>query len=131
MSTKSNKKKAEQLGMPHGTAVHHLRKAILFSFIRKLGLQWCFQCGKEIKNVKEMSIEHKKPWQSAENPKESFFDLDNIAFSHLKCNIIAAFRKKEPIQHGTHNGYAAKNCRCEKCRKGQYEYQKAYFKKKE
>lgn len=27
------------------------------------------------------------PWLDSDNPISNFFDLNNIAFSHLKCNI--------------------------------------------
>lgn len=46
----------------------------------------------KIENIRDLSVEHREPWQSAENPKESFFDLDNIEFSHLNCNILAGDR---------------------------------------
>lgn len=42
---------------------------------------------KKIETVKELSIEQKTPWLDSENPVSVFFDLNNIAFSHLKCNI--------------------------------------------
>ena len=30
------------------------------------------------------------PWQNSETPNNLFFDLENIAFSHLSCNSAAA-----------------------------------------
>jgi hypothetical protein len=81
-----NKMKTEQLGMSFSKACAILRKSILFDLIFKLGLNTCYKCHTEIKNVKDLSIEHKIPWQYSENPKELFFDLNNIAFSHLSCN---------------------------------------------
>ncbi len=92
MKDNNNKKKATQLGMPPGTAANRLKKNLLFRFIQKLGLDKCFQCKEIIETVDEMSIEHKEPWLDSDNPKDKFFDLDNIAFSHLKCNIGAARR---------------------------------------
>jgi len=65
---------------------------ILFSLVCQLGLNDCYQCGKEILSVGDLSIEHKEPWLRADDPAESFFDLDNIAFSHLSCNIAAGIR---------------------------------------
>jgi len=41
-----------------------------------------------IDSVEELSIEHKIPWLN--NSSELFWDLDNIAFSHLICNTRAA-----------------------------------------
>lgn len=87
---KYNKKKSEQLGMPIGTASAKLRKSILFNILKETGKNICFQCGKEINSEDELSIEHKVPWLDSSNPVELFFSLENIAFSHLKCNIGAA-----------------------------------------
>ena len=85
-----NQKKAEALGMSFGTASNRLRKLILFSLVRAAELDVCYQCDGKILNVDDLSIEHKEPWLQAENPVEAFFDLNNIAFSHLSCNIGAA-----------------------------------------
>lgn len=76
--------------MPFGTASARLLKRIIFDLMVKTNQQSCFQCGKPILRVEDMSIEHKTPWLSAPNPLEAFFDLDNIAFSHKPCNIGAA-----------------------------------------
>lgn len=86
----SLKKKQEQLGMPLGTASAKLRKSILFSLLKETGKNICYQCGRVIENEDELSIEHKVPYPDSDNPKELFFSLDNIAFSHLRCNIGAA-----------------------------------------
>ena len=86
----SLKKKQEQLGMPLGTASAKLRKNILFNLLKETGKNICYQCGKLIDNEDELSIEHKIPYLDSEDPKKLFFSLDNIAFSHLKCNIGAA-----------------------------------------
>jgi hypothetical protein len=86
----NNKDKA--LGMSHGSAVHKLRKKLLFDMANRLGLLKCHQCGAQIASVEEFSIEHKVPWQKSMSPKDTFFDLSNIAFSHLSCNARAADR---------------------------------------
>ena len=83
-------KKSEQLGMPSGTAAGRLRKNILFSLLKRLNENFCYQCGGEIEFEDELSIEHKVTWLNSEDPKSLFFDLDNIAFSHLSCNSSAA-----------------------------------------
>ena len=90
MSKKGNEIKNAALGMSHGTAANRLRKMILFSLVCELKRNVCYQCNKEIISVGDLSIEHKEPWLQADNPVTSFFDLDNIAFSHLSCNIAAA-----------------------------------------
>ncbi len=93
MSKIGNEKKSRMLGMPHGTAANRLRKNILFALLtsRSGGVQ-CFQCRKVISSVEDLSIEHKEPWMQADDPVESFFDLNNIAFSHLSCNVAAGSR---------------------------------------
>lgn len=85
MSQFSNKKKSEQLGLPFGTASHRLKKEILFDLVKKCGLQTCFKCKEEIKNSADLTIEHKVPWLNVD--PDLFWDLNNIAFSHSKCNI--------------------------------------------
>jgi len=88
-----NKMIAEKLGMSKGTAANRLRKAILFSLLKDVGKNVCYQCGEEIKNLRDLSIEHKTPWLYSKNPIDTFFDINNIAFSHLSCNCSAASRK--------------------------------------
>ncbi len=80
----TNQKKGEQLGMPFGTAMHKLRKSITFHLLQKLGENICYVCKETIDTVDELSYEHKVPWEGID--PELFWDLDNIAFSHLWCN---------------------------------------------
>jgi hypothetical protein len=75
---------AQQLGMSHGTAVSKLRKNILFHLLKKLNENVCFVCKQVIDNVDDLSIEHIKPWEGRSS--ELYWDLENIAFSHLICN---------------------------------------------
>jgi len=101
---KANKQRAMLLGMPFGTANAKLRKMILFKLVKESGQDICYRCGKEIKTIEELSIEHKQSWPQGDNPKQLFFDLDNIAFSHLKCNCGAGPRrisKKQVSKDGT------------------------------
>lgn len=91
----STRKKSEQLGMPFGTAGGKLRKSILFSLLKESGKNVCYQCGNPIESEDELSIEHKIPWLDSDNPKELFFSLDNIAFSHLKCNCASRRNTEE------------------------------------
>lgn len=88
----ANEKKAAQLGMPYGTASAKLRKMILFALLAESGRDKCYRCGKPIKAVDELSIEHKEPWLDSCDPAGRFFDLSNIDFSHLSCNSGAARR---------------------------------------
>ena len=84
MSNASNTRKAETLGMPHGTATNRLRKKILFHLLKKYGENYCFRCSELIEVVDDLSIEHKKSWEGIS--ADLFWDLENIAFSHLFCN---------------------------------------------
>lgn len=93
-----SQKKNDQLGMPFGTANARLKKNILFSLLVRLNDNVCFQCGKVIDTVEELSIEHKKPW--LDSSPELFWDLNNIAFSHLSCNIRAGDYTRRGFQKG-------------------------------
>ncbi|MCB1711155.1 MAG: HNH endonuclease [Candidatus Riesia sp.] len=86
----SNNKKKEQLGVAQGTARNKLIKKLMFSMAQELGKTSCYRCQKEIENIDNFSVEHKTPWLDSEDPKGLYFDLDNIAFSHLKCNVRAS-----------------------------------------
>lgn len=70
--------------MPHGTACNRLRKMVLFHLLQKHGEDFCFKCSGRIESAEELSIEHKQPWEGVS--VELFWSLDNIAFSHLRCN---------------------------------------------
>jgi len=118
----SNYKKSAQLGMHHSTASAQLKKKILFDLLKKLGQNYCFQCGAEIESEEELSVEHKIPWLDSDDPKRLFFDLDNIAFSHLSCNISAARTptkieglEDKRVVHGSIATYNRRGCRCDKC----------------
>ena len=99
-----------------GTASSRLKKELLFKYVKKAGDNYCFQCGTEIETTDELSVEHKIPWLDSNDPVELFFNLENIAFSHLECNIKAARPKKAKEGHGNQYRYQ-KGCRCVECRK--------------
>jgi L-rhamnose isomerase len=73
------------LGMNTGTASHRLRQDLLFYFVNKEGAV-CHHCKMPMERD-NFSIEHIKPWRKEKNALELFFDLNNITFSHLKCNV--------------------------------------------
>ncbi len=101
----SIKKRNMLLGEPIGTASNKLRKLMLFKLVCETEKDICFRCGKKIELASELSIEHKKPWMNAENPVESFYDLENISFSHLNCNSLAGEKKvPHPTIRGENNG---------------------------
>lgn len=81
-------KKQIQLGMNPSTASGRLMKDILFNFVVKTGSDTCHQCGEQISR-ENFSVEHKTPWLDSEDPVGLYFDLSNIAYSHLRCNVAA------------------------------------------
>ncbi len=88
-------KKSAQLGMPIGTASNRLKKAIFFQLVREAGKNKCFRCQDSINAAEDLSIDHKTAWLDTD--PELFWDLDNIAFSHLACNSSHARRYHKKI----------------------------------
>lgn len=91
MSKASKEKRERVLGMSSGKASGILKKMLIFDFAEKAGHK-CYRCGGEL-TLATISIEHKIPYLNSDKPKDLFFDLDNIAFSHLKCNSSAITTK--------------------------------------
>jgi hypothetical protein len=90
-----SKKKHQQLGMNAGTASGRLSRMLLFRFVQDAGQDVCFQCACKIESIEDFSIEHKKPWLDSDDPAGVFFDLDNIAYSHKRCNFAASRTNKK------------------------------------
>lgn len=110
-------KKQKQLGMNPSTASSRLIKDILFKFINDLNLNTCFHCNTAMSR-ENFSIEHKTPWLDSTTPKQLFFDLDNISFSHLSCNVSHSRKPHKGISNpvcGTPYAYQ-KGCRCDPCK---------------
>lgn len=114
-----------QLGMDSGTASYQLKKQLMFYMAQQLKMDYCYHCAAQIETVAEISIEHKIPWLDSADPKKLFFDLDNIAFSHLVCNSKASrkvagytYTKREEFipECGTLTAYGD-GCRCPDCKK--------------
>lgn len=80
----STQRKSQFLGVPFGTATSRLRKLVLFDVLKRHNENVCFKCALPIETADELSIEHKQPWENRD--VALFWDLDNIAFSHLRCN---------------------------------------------
>lgn len=91
-SQKYNRDRDAFLGMSTGTAANRLRKQILFRCVQRLGEDICYRCSKKIETVEEFSIEHKQSWMNVD--VMLFWNLDNIAFSHLACNCEASDKSK-------------------------------------
>lgn len=103
--------------MNPSTASHRLVKDILFKFINDTGLNYCFHCNLPMTRD-DYSIEHKTPWLDSENPVDLYFDLNNISFSHLSCNVSKERRlNKGKINPSCGTIYAYQNgCRCDLCK---------------
>lgn len=95
-----NLKKSSTLGVNISTANNRLRKNIIFWLVKETRRDSCYRCGEKITAVEELSIEHKEPWEG--RSPDLYWDLENIAFSHLKCNrpdyvsISKKLRKEGP-----------------------------------
>ena len=122
-----NEKKTRQLGMPIGTATAKLRKAIIYDMMCQLERNLCYRCGKLINSIEDMSIEHKEAWLDSGDPIDKFFDLNNIAFSHIACNIGTkrTWNKGNMAKHGTTSRYRY-GCHCLECRIAKADYDKQY-----
>jgi hypothetical protein len=77
-------KKSSQLGMNFSKASHLLKRRILFRFLERLGETKCYRCSEEM-TYDSFSVDHVKDW--LDRDPLLFWDLDNIKFSHKKCNI--------------------------------------------
>lgn len=105
-------KKQNQLGINPSTASHRLVKDLLFKFVSTHHPD-CYKCGEPLTR-ETFSIEHKTPWLDSDDPVGLYFDLDNIDFSHLSCNV-GARRGRERKPCGSVASYN-RGCRCAKCR---------------
>lgn len=94
----SMKKKVAQLGMPLGTASNRLKKMLMFALLVEVGKNLCFRCGQPIAVVSDLSVEHKVPWLDSTDPVGLFFELSNVTFSHLACNIG---QTRQPFKYPT------------------------------
>jgi hypothetical protein len=112
----ANEAKTIELGVPFGTACARLRKQVMFKLVQETGQDECHKCGLVIESVEELSIEHKEPWQGVS--PDLFWDLDNIAFSHRRCNVRHS-------RHGTSSRYQH-GCRCDECRAWKSAYAKSW-----
>ncbi len=104
-----------------GTASNRLVKDILWSLIVETKKDNCCKCGDPM-DRSNFSIEHVIPWLHSEDPVKLFFDLSNISFSHLKCNVADARRVKTAVC-GTNSKYTS-GCRCDPCRNAATDYKR-------
>lgn len=80
-----------QLGVSSGTARWRLLKMTLFRILQKTELDVCYRCGGKILRWQDLSLDHIKDWLDID--PALFWDTDNIAFSHLRCNNAACGRR--------------------------------------
>ena len=88
---KQREKRKDFLGMEHGAATHRLRVMVIFALAVQCGRDVCFRCGKKIANASEISIDHKIDWEGVS--PDLFWDVNNVAFSHRKCNTNRKVRE--------------------------------------
>jgi len=108
---------SRQLGMNITTARSRLVADLLYSFVERLGIV-CHRCG-EVMSRQTVSIEHKTAWLGEPNSVELYFDLRNIAFSHLACNKRAARKPTKKVvvtDHGNYVNFSTRICSCDLCR---------------
>lgn len=105
-------KKKQQLGMNPSTASHRLVKDLLWNFIETTGQVACCKCGEPMSR-ETFSIEHVTPWLDSEDPVGLYFSIDNIGYSHLKCNVEDRRQGRFAVC-GTASKYVG-GCRCEPC----------------
>lgn len=89
MSNRSGNTTAEksaELGMGFCKASYLLHRMLIFQYAKLSGKDDCYRCGLPIVSLEEMSIDHKIAWQNRGNARDLFFDLENIGFSHRRCN---------------------------------------------
>lgn len=85
-------KHSDLLGMNVATATARLKKSVYLDLLHRLGEDECFRCGEPIDNPDDLSLDHKSPWRFEST--ELFWDLDNIAHSHRKCNKVDRPKRK-------------------------------------
>lgn len=93
------KKISTLLGMPWGSAQRKLYRLILIELLKRLNENICFRCSKPIKIVngtEGISVDHIENWES-EGSARKFWDINNVRYSHLKCNLRAATDSRRKI----------------------------------
>jgi hypothetical protein len=65
-----------------------IKLLLLRLFEDAAGLAYCFRCGDEILGL-DFHLDHKEPWQRADDPVRFYFDTENVQLSHASCNSSA------------------------------------------
>ena len=83
---KKHRLKAEaQLGMEMKSASTKLMRDLLWQYIENSGETLCHACGEPLCR-ETFTVEHIEKWLDSEDPAGLYFDLNNISFSHQRCN---------------------------------------------
>jgi hypothetical protein len=85
----ANAAKTAFLGLSFGAANHRLHRAVMWSLIEQCGRTDCFRCGSPM-DESTYSVDHREPWLG--ESVALFWDMQNIEFSHLRCNVDARRR---------------------------------------
>jgi len=101
------------VGLGIGTASNRLRKAVMLKLLQKLDEDWCFRCGARIETPDDLSLDHIEPW--LHDDPEKFWNVENVAFSHYKCNTTNRRNRKRNPKCGTLWAYQL-GCRCSSCK---------------
>lgn len=83
----------EILGMDFSKANQILYRMLIFKLLKDKNENFCFRCKQEIKNFSQLSFDHIEDWGKTldrEFKPALFLDMNNIAFSHFKCNAASA-----------------------------------------
>ncbi len=98
-------KRDQLLGMSITAARNRLMRMILFELAKECGRSKCYRCNQEIEDIAEFSIEHKVSWMDSPYPRSAFFNLNNVSFSHFRCNSEESHQraKKYPSERDQRN----------------------------
>jgi len=89
---KKGQVKSKLLGMSFHTARARLERDLLFKFATELG-HVCYRCQQPMPRD-NFSVDHMENWSTAESPIKAYFDLKNVAFSHIHCNAANTSKRK-------------------------------------
>lgn len=120
-------KKKMQLGMNPSTASGRLVKDLLWNFVETTGQMACCKCGEPMSR-ETFSIEHVTPWLDSDDPVGLYFEIENISYSHLRCNVEAARKTLVETPCGTRGAYR-KGCKCSLCVEAQTGYNRGLYTK--
>lgn len=78
--------------MSYRDAQRQLVRKMAFLYFLKLQKGKCFRCGGYL-DEDTWHLDHKEAWARARHPRSKFWDPDNLAASHGRCNAAAARKK--------------------------------------